>query len=190
MNFQELLKKFCKLLQRGKIRYLLTGGLATGFYGFPRTTHDIDFIVEVERESIYKLHTVLANLGRSYLVSVDQLTEHIQQTPILVTAFHFKSGIKIDFWIIEREHFVIELKRRSERTFLGQKIVLVSPEDLILTKLSWCKELRSERHMGDCVGIWCVQKGRLDEDYLKKRASELGVTGLLAEISTGSLPET
>ncbi len=64
------------------------------------------------------------------------------------------------------------------------RISLIAPEDLILTKLLWCKELRSERHMQDCIGIWQVQKGKLDEVYLRRRAGELFVTQLFDEIIT------
>lgn len=182
MSFQTLLKQFCKILERHKIRYLLTGGLASGFYGFPRTTHDIDFLVEVEEESVRKLYELLTGLGKSYLVSAEQLKVKIK-TPEIVTVFHFKSGVKIDFWIVDQKHFTSEWSRRNQRTFLGQRIMLVSPEDLILTKLSWCKEAPSERHLRDCIGIWKVQKETLDLAYLRTRAKELEIISLLGEIS-------
>lgn len=38
--------------------------------------------------------------------------------------------------------------------------------------------------MQDCVGIWRVQKGKLDEGYLYKRSEALDVTDLLHEVTT------
>lgn len=182
MSPEDVLKSFCTLLQKKKIQYLLTGGFAAGYYGFPRATHDIDFLVEIEKDSLHTLGDVLRGLDKSYVVNTTQLDKEITG-PTIVTAFHFKSGLKIDFWIVESRSFLTEWGRKRERTLYGQKIFLVSPEDLILTKLSWHKKLPSERHFRDCVGIWKVQKGHLDLAYLKKRAKALGVESLLKDIS-------
>ncbi|MBI2405001.1 hypothetical protein HYV22_02375 [Candidatus Gottesmanbacteria bacterium] len=70
------------------------------------------------------------------------------------------------------------------------RIAVIAPEDLILTKLAWCKELPSERHMQDCAGIWRVQKGKLDEGYLRRCADELGVADLLHEVTTITIQQT
>ncbi len=35
-------KEFLKLLNIHKVEYLLIGGYAVGYYGYPRTTADID----------------------------------------------------------------------------------------------------------------------------------------------------
>lgn len=182
MNPEDILRSFCKLLEKRNIRYLLTGGFAAGYYGFPRATHDIDFLVEIEKNSLNSLRRALHNLGKSYLVNTVELDKAIT-APTIVTAFHFTSGLKIDFWIVESGNFSKEWERKKERTLYSQKIFLVSPEDLILTKLSWYKKLPSERHFRDCVGIWKVQKGHLDLTYLKKRAKALGVESLLKDMS-------
>jgi len=51
-----------------------------------------------------------------------------------------------------------------------------------LKKLSLCKEVWSERHFRDCVGMWKVQKGKLDEKYLFAQAKKLGIEKLLKEV--------
>ncbi len=182
MTTEEILQSFCKLLQQKRVRYLLTGGFAAGYYGFPRATHDIDFLVEVEEESMQRLRSALIGLGKSYLVNLHELAKEVK-APTIVTVFHFKTSLKIDFWIVNSKNFSHEWMRRKERLLYNQKIFLVSPEDLILTKLSWHKEVPSERHFRDCVGIWKVQKGHLDLVYLRKSAKELGISLLLTEVS-------
>lgn len=181
MGPQELLLFFSKKFSQNNIPFLLTGGLATGYYGFPRATHDIDFIVEVGESSLENLGRILGHLGKDFMFDPEQLL--YVEAPTLVTAYHFPSTMKIDFWIIKKKNFVDQWKRRKQKQVLGQPVTLVSPEDLILTKLAWSKEVFSERHMRDCIGIWHVQKGRLDKKYLTRRAKELGITELLKKVT-------
>lgn len=35
-------KEFLKLLRAHKVEYLLIGGYAVGYHGYPRATHDLD----------------------------------------------------------------------------------------------------------------------------------------------------
>ena len=181
MGQREILLAIAGLLNKHKIPYLLTGSFASSFYGYPRATHDIDFIVEVNPQSLKKLAAVLPTLGRAYVFSRREFVSG--NAPRMVNVYHKKTGIKIDFWVTETSKFKQELARRRQTQFDREKLALVSPEDLILTKLLWCKEIRSERHFNDCAGIWIVQKGKLDEHYLRRRARELSVSDLLAEIS-------
>ena len=182
MDQREILLAIAGLLNKHKIPYLLTGSFASSFYGYPRATHDIDFIVEVNLRSLKKLATALPSLGSSYVFSKKEFVN--VDAPTMVNVYHRKTGTKIDFWVSETNKFKQEFGRRRKTMFDGQPLNLVSAEDLILTKLLWCMEIRSERHLNDCAGIWRVQKGKLDEHYLHRRARELSVLDLLLEISS------
>src|SRR5215470_6352056 len=46
MNLPKDFKEFIELLNSNEVRYLLVGGYAVGFHGYPRPTGDIDFFVE------------------------------------------------------------------------------------------------------------------------------------------------
>lgn len=61
---------------------------------------------------------------------------------------------------------------------------------LFNTKLSWCKEVWSDRHFTDCVGIWQIQKGKLDEKYIASRAKALSLTELIQKVRKAELPKT
>lgn len=58
-------KEFLKLLGANKIEYLLVGGYAVGFYGYPRPTGDMDIWVSRRRENAEKLVSVLKEFGFS-----------------------------------------------------------------------------------------------------------------------------
>jgi hypothetical protein len=52
---QELAIDAVRRLNRAGIAYLLTGSMATNYWGIPRTTHDLDFVVRLPVQSIPSL---------------------------------------------------------------------------------------------------------------------------------------
>lgn len=56
-------KEFLKLLKEHKVRYLLIGGYAVGFHGYPRATADMDIWVAIHPENANKIVTVLKEFG-------------------------------------------------------------------------------------------------------------------------------
>lgn len=185
---RDLLLVVAAALNTHRVPYLLSGSFASSYYGHPRATHDIDFVVEVGRARLDLLGKAIGGLGKGFAITAEELL-HVT-APQMVNSYHANTGIKIDFWITDTEDFSVKYERRSFMIIDRTRIPLIAPEDLILTKLAWCKDLRSDRHMQDCIGIWRVQKGKLDEAYLRKRAEELDVVGLLLEVTTTSPSET
>jgi hypothetical protein len=47
MNERELLVDCLRRLNRSGITYYLTGSMASNYWGIPRTTHDLDFVVQL-----------------------------------------------------------------------------------------------------------------------------------------------
>jgi hypothetical protein len=60
-------KQFIELLNKNKVRYLVVGGYALAFHGFPRYTKDIDFWVWVNQENAKNLVQALQEFGFSSL---------------------------------------------------------------------------------------------------------------------------
>lgn len=58
-NFQE----FVGLLAAQKVKYLIVGGYAVGFHGFPRYTGDIDIFVDLSASNAKKLVKVFEAFG-------------------------------------------------------------------------------------------------------------------------------
>ena len=62
-SLPEDFKDFLKLLNSHKVEYLLIGGYAVGYHGYPRATADIYIWVGISRENAQKLATVLKEFG-------------------------------------------------------------------------------------------------------------------------------
>src|SRR6476620_9827495 len=93
MEQSELLRYVVTALERQGLRYLVTGSVATIFFGEPRFTNDIDIVLILPREQI-------AGFCRSFPFpefylseeAVHQAVEHHGQFNII----HPVSGLKID----------------------------------------------------------------------------------------------
>ena len=178
---RDILIRIAGLLKEYEIPYLLTGSFAVSYYGFPRATHDIDFVIEIHLPEKKKMLQLLQRLGRGF-----DYDEHMAVRAIEgfshFDVVHGDSGVKIDFWVRKPNEFERNKFKRSRIMKIGKKnITAVSAEDLVLTKLVWCKEIRSERHLRDCAGIISTQQEELDWTYLNRWAKTLGVGELLAE---------
>ena len=56
-------KEFLKLLTEADVEYLLIGGYAVGYHGYPRTTADMDIWVSVSPSNADKLVEVFKRFG-------------------------------------------------------------------------------------------------------------------------------
>jgi predicted nucleotidyltransferase len=56
-------KEFLKLLNNATVEYLLIGGYAVGYHGYPRTTADMDVWVALSAENASKLVDVFHRFG-------------------------------------------------------------------------------------------------------------------------------
>lgn len=51
MNESELLVDCLRRLSRSGVVYYLTGSMASNYRGIPRTTHDLDFVVQLSDQA-------------------------------------------------------------------------------------------------------------------------------------------
>ena len=71
-HFQE----FIELLEKHEVKYLVVGGYAVGFHGFPRYTGDLDVFIAISKENSEKILKVFGEFGFSDLgLRVDDFLE-------------------------------------------------------------------------------------------------------------------
>ena len=56
-------KEFLKSLNANQVRYLVAGGYAVAFHGYPRYTKDLDIWIELERANVERLVIALDEFG-------------------------------------------------------------------------------------------------------------------------------
>lgn len=68
--------------------------------------------------------------------------------------------------------------RRIKINFQGREIYIISPEDLIISKLLWSRKAGgSERQIKDCESIWEINRDNIDTDYIEQWVGILGIRG-------------
>jgi len=156
---------------------MLTGGLAVSFWGLPRTTHDIDIVIEAKEEDKNK---IIDGFKKDFYISEEAVSQAIRQR-FTFNIIHYKAGLKIDFWLTKKDpQRIIEFKRRQKKKIFGKEIYIISLEDLILEKLLWYKESESTRHLEDIEGILKISKG--DLAYIKNWARQQSTIEILEEL--------
>ena len=64
----ELLKTISSFLDTHNIPHMLTGAWSVIYFGRPRASHDIDFVVELYQQDIERVITALKTLPSEYVV--------------------------------------------------------------------------------------------------------------------------
>lgn len=161
-------------LEQSGVIYALTGSLASSIHGQARQSLDADIVLRLDHPTADRLGALWA---RRFYVSTDGLREAIDQHGMtnLVDA---ASGLKIDLSVLSSTPYHDQVFARRQPVDLPGRdgtIFVVSPEDIILMKLEWRKETRSQRQYDDALGVARTHAAALDWSYLKHWARELGV---------------
>jgi hypothetical protein len=184
MNERELLVDCLRRLNRIGLTYYLTGSMSSNYWGIPRTTHGLDFVIQLPPSAVP--HIVRAFSGDYYLDEAAVCAAY--QPPHQFNAIDTRSALKVDFWLSKPEPFDMEmLRRRVPATLFGEPAWIATAEDVILHKLLWNRITPSDRQMGDAAGVVAVQTATLDEDYLRRWARELKLDDELERLLSGKI---
>jgi hypothetical protein len=184
MTEKELLADCLCRLNRAAVPYMLTGSMASNYWGIPRTTHDLDFVVQLPERAIPALAEAFA---ADFCLDPDMIRSAFRP-PHQFNAIDTRSALKVDFWLLQPNPFEKTMfARRMSADLFGETAWICTAEDLILHKLYWHKMTPSERQIGDAAGVAAVQAGALDTDYLRRWARELGVADILEDLLKGDI---
>ena len=104
------------------------------------------------------------------------------QKPDKLTCYLHALVVKVDCVVRkETEYRREEFARRRAVSVAGQRVFIVSPEDLILSKLDWAKESRSQMQLDDVRNLFRSVQG-LDTEYLNRWIERLELATLYQEV--------
>ena len=181
MAQQELLIHTVRTLNEAGIEYMITGSMVTSLQGEPRSTHDIDVVVQISASDIPQLLEAFPR--PKYYVDAETIREAILVGGTF-NVIDTEEGDKVDFWMLHDEPFDrSRFGRKYRETLFGVEMNVSRPEDTILAKLQWARlSDLGERHVRDVLGVYEVQQPDLDESYLDEWAMQLGVADLLEQV--------
>lgn len=163
-------------LNHSGLRYMLTGALASSYYGRPRTTLDVDAVVAATRTDLARLTKALADA--SLKVEEKRLETAWQSDHRIATIEDRRSAHTLD--II----FTDGTLERKAGSVLGLRTFYQTPESLVLAKLRIIKAtLQPERAMIDREDIKAILKStRVNLNVLRKRARAESTSEILKDL--------
>ncbi len=165
-------------LDRAGIRYMISGSLALNYYGEPRMTRDIDLVVEMTRDDVRG--AALAFSGDYYLAE-DSMHDAVAERGMF-NLIHLAKVIKVDLIVRkDTEYRKVEFDRRREVELAGKRMSMVTPEDLLLSKLEWSRDGTSEVQMKDARNLVASVR-EMDWEYVESWAAKLGLAALVEKV--------
>lgn len=155
--------------------HALTGSVAAGLHGEPVTSMDVDFVVKMTPE-------VAARLARGWARDLHANEESFRNAARehgIANLVSFSSGLKVDISMLRDTPYHDELMRRRVRIQppgTSKTFWVVSPEDIVLMKLVWRRDSRSEKQWRNALSVVRIKGHQLDWAYLRRWAAELCVT--------------
>lgn len=184
MTEQELLQDCLRRLNDSFIEYMLVGSMASNYWGIPRSTHDIDFVIQYSDADISQIIQLFD--GDFFIQEIS--VRAALKPPYQFNALDNRSALKVDFFRLAGDAYELErFKRKHTVSILGLPAYLAAPEDIILHKLRWYTISPSDRQLTDSAGILAVSGDVVDYDYLHLWAKEIGVVDLLKRLLDGNV---
>lgn len=174
MEQSDVVRKVINILETQQLPYMLVGSLASGVYGEPRLTQDIDVVVALPVTNVEALCAAFPS-PEFYvsLAAARQAATHGGQFNII----HPTSGNKVDVMIARRDAWGRSqlARRRQELIFPELPGFVASPEDVIIGKMLYYQEGGSEKHLRDILAMLQVEGERIDRDYIQVWSQSLGL---------------
>jgi hypothetical protein len=189
MTGVELVRRVLAAFELLRIDYVTVGSFAVNAYVEPRSTNDADFVLQLDQ---LDLGSLVAALGDDFSIDPQMSFESITMTSRYKLT-HRRSLFTIElFGLTHDEHDLARFRRRVRGSVGGLPAFILSPEDVVVTKLRWGQRGRRSKDIEDIENMLAVHRATLDFDYIRGWARQHGTLALLEQLlaETGEAPGT
>mgnify|MGYP001228368023 CR=1 FL=1 len=186
LSFIGFVKQVLDALRAADVTYLIGGAMALWAWGEPRTTADLDLVIDLPVESMGALSNELEK--RDMLVPIDIMLDLWleNRADLPINAIHMTSGYKAEMFLLKPGDALRESGLRRRRLVdlgpsLGE-VYVHSPEDLILNKLRFYYISQQTKHVRDIASIVLYQMDALDMAYIERWVRTLNLSDEWQEI--------
>ena len=175
-----LIRLTAKLAVAG-VPSMVVGSFASSFHGIPRSSQDLDLVIDPQPESLRRF---LAELPPAdYYVDADAALDALHRRGQF-NVIDMATAWKADLIVRKARPFSVEeMRRRIDGDLLGARISVATPEDTLISKLEWAKlGGGSQLQLRDVAGILQLRGKELDFAYIEHWVTELGLGDLLRQV--------
>lgn len=171
------------VLEAMEVPYMVGGSTALAVWASPRTTHDIDIVVDIPQHRINEFCEQFRT--ERYYIDADVMSEafsRLHEPGLGMYSFlDVQSGLKIDLFPLrpgdDLQGAALSHRMRAKISPYIEAAVY-SPNDLLIQKVRWFAASGSERQFNDCRNLLLVDAQReaplIDLNYVQASTSSLG----------------
>ena len=178
-----VIEKVIQVFDALGVPYYIGGSVASGRYGLPRMTRDVDFIAALHENQA----AAFVNALQSEFYVDDLAVRRAIRSQRSFNLIHLATIWKVDIFIpADTPWASVKMERRAwhalDDTTDAPQAFLSSAEDVVLQKLFWYQKGGglSDQQWRDVQGVLRVQDKLLDQAYLQHWAQALGLRELLS----------
>ncbi len=177
MTQAELLRHVANVFEDLGVTYMIGGSQASVYYGEARFTQDIDLVTDLKLEHVPAL--VDRFPAAEFYMNAEAAREAVE-TRGQFNIIHPSSGLKVDVFVNkDTDYDRLRLDRRQRLPLVpGREAYFARPEDIILYKMLYFREGRSDVHVRDILGILRVSGPEIDTTYVAEWAERLGLNAI------------
>lgn len=166
--FQRFITLCIRALNKSEIDYVLIGGVIVSIYGRPRSTMDIDVIIEHNMEKVAKLEE---NLRKESLVVGENEIKGALLEGSHCSVFDNETILRLDIKTPTRKLEEEALQNRIILTIFNEETFIQIPEEIIIAKLLY----GSDQDIDDAYSIILRLKKELNYKLLRRLAERESV---------------
>ncbi len=170
----ETLSEIVGALEATGVVYAITGSVASSVHGEPYSSLDADIVVS---SSVEQAALLSARLSPRFYAPEDMLVDAARRSAF-TNLVDNRTSLKVDVSFIGEDSFLRATLRRRVRSRIGShpsEFWFVTPEDVILMKLLWRKDTRSQKQWDNALSVARVKGARMDWKYLFEQARQLDI---------------
>jgi hypothetical protein len=179
----DLLRQVIGALDGMGLPYVIGGSVALAVWAVPRTTHDLDIVVDVPEDRIEEFCAHFQ--ATSYYIDPEGMRNAFRsrdQASLGMYSFlDMDTGFKVDLFPVRiYDEAQQEALKRSVTTEVVQGLParVYAPDDLLVQKLRWYAATHSERQFRDCLNLLLTDMRRpvplISWNYVESWTTMLG----------------
>jgi len=159
----KIVSSYCRIKE---IPYVIVGGIAVLFWGRPRTTQDVDIIIDHSKLDIADFVDYLKD--NNVQCSKDDLQQAFENKQHSNVNFYKNTVFRLDIKGIYSEHEKLAVEERYKQHWKGLVIYIDDIHNLIINKLRF----GSQQDQEDALATLLRNIEKIDVKKLKQRAKD------------------
>lgn len=178
MTDPDLIGLFILPLEASRMKYMVTGGVASVIYGDPRFTRDIDIVLSLTGSDADRFSSLFSE-DDFYVPPLETLRmEAGRERYGHFNVIHRDTALRADIYLLGNDPLHAWGFERRTSLSVGEHSISIAPiEYVILRKLEYFRESGSDRHVRDVAMMLQISGEIINHEELRSWIAQLELEG-------------